>query len=209
MMSHVTECFCSTCRAVSQSWLTKKRALSAIPGMLSCELPATPGWPDQYAIAGESHHCARNERLSDERKFTANSCNRTDSLRCSILRTYSDSLGQSCASQSRKIGKSDTMKIDHTRMRDRNNSSQPGKASAKITTNTIQPVRRCGARKKSSCCNTAQPATSPNKISGSYSETQSAKPQAAPLTILHLVGCLNCSVHSAQIATITSKTTTD
>src|SRR6266496_1649534 len=101
---------------------------------LSCELPATPGCSDQYAIDGESHHGAKNGRFSDDCKLTARSRNRTDSFRCSVRRAYSASLGQSCVSQSRKIGKIDITKATQTAVRDLIGSSKSGSAIAKTET---------------------------------------------------------------------------
>jgi hypothetical protein len=91
--------------ASRQSSVPENRALSAIPFRLSWELPATPGCPDQYAIAGENHHSARTGRTSDDSKLIARSRNHTHSSRCSTRRAYSISFGQSRSSQSRGTGK--------------------------------------------------------------------------------------------------------
>src|SRR5438094_1654315 len=132
--TQVTLRFSRISRALRQSSQRKNRALSVIPDKLSCELPATPGCSDQYAIDGESHHGAKNGRFSDDCKLTARSRNRTDSFRCSIRRAYSASLGQSCMSQSRKIGKTDITKATQTAVRDLIGSSKSGSAIAKTET---------------------------------------------------------------------------
>src|SRR5437899_1271680 len=103
-----------------------------MPSRLSCELPATPGCPDQYAISGESHHGARNECVSDDIRLSASSRNSIDSCRSSMRRAYSDSLGQIFSSQSRRIGKIDNTNATQTRARDLIGSSKPGSTIAKI-----------------------------------------------------------------------------
>src|ERR1700692_4015772 len=97
-----------------------------MPSRLSCELPATPGWPDQYAISGERHPGARNECVSDDIRFSASSRNSIDSFRCSMRRAYSDSLGQIFWSQSCRIGKIDNINATQTSARDLIGSSKLG-----------------------------------------------------------------------------------
>src|SRR6266480_2248080 len=139
---HVTRWFSRICRAFRQSSERKNRALSAMPFKLSCELPAIPGCPDQYAIAGESHHGARNGRVSDDCKLSASSCSWADSLRRSTRRAISTSLGQSLSSQSRKIGKIDSTNAIQTAARNLIGSSNAGRARAKIKTKKY-PQRAC------------------------------------------------------------------
>src|SRR4029453_14706419 len=105
-----------------------------MPSRLPCELPAIPRCLDQYAIDGESHHGARNGRISDDRKLSARSRNCTNSLRCSTRRARSASLGQSLSSQSRKIGKIDRENAIQTAPCDLIGSSKRGSANAKIIT---------------------------------------------------------------------------
>src|SRR5205807_9591678 len=130
--THVTLCSPRMTRAIPQSSARKKRALSPTPSRLSCELPATPGWPDQYAMDGEIHHGARNGCASDDFKLIARSRNCTDSSRCSTRRPYSVSFGQSRSSQSPRIGKIDKAKAIQTAVRDLIGSSKRGSAIAKI-----------------------------------------------------------------------------
>src|SRR5437667_10589344 len=105
-----------------------------MPSRLSCELPAIPGCPDQYAIDGESHHGARNGRISDDRKLSAMSRNCTDSLRCSTRIASSASLGQSLSSQSRAIGKMDRKNAIQTAPPDFTVSNKHGSANANTIT---------------------------------------------------------------------------
>src|SRR5437764_4780412 len=105
-----------------------------MPGRLSCELPAIPGCPDQYAIAGDSHQGARNACVSTDRRVPAISRNCTDSLRRSTRRAYSSSPGQSRASQSRNTGYNDNRNATHTAVRDLIGSSNAGRESANINT---------------------------------------------------------------------------
>jgi len=129
-------------RAFCQSSERKNCALSSMPSRLSCELPAIPGCPDQYAIDGESHHGARNGRISDDRKLSAMSRNCTDSLRCSTRKASSASVGQSLSSPSRKIGKIDRKNAIQTALRDLIGSSKEGSANAKTRAKKY-PQRAC------------------------------------------------------------------
>src|SRR5215471_6992646 len=105
-----------------------------MPERPSCELPATAGCPDQYAIDGESHHGARNGCTSGDRKLSARSRICTDSMRRSIRPAICDSFGQSRASQSRKIGNIDNATAIQTAAPDLIGESNAGSTSAKITT---------------------------------------------------------------------------
>src|SRR5439155_763302 len=172
-------------RAVCQSSLRKKRALSSIPGKLSWELPATAGCLDQYPIEGESHHGARNARVSADWRVTARSRNCTDSFRRSMRRAYSASLGQTRASQSRKIGKSDNTNT-----------------IAIHTPNQIQPPSRYFAKILFRSRTRPTASTMKNKTSGSYAETQTASAQAIPLMALHREVSSDRKLHSAQIAIV-------
>src|SRR4029077_8019496 len=126
---------------------TKKRALSLIPSRLSCELPATPGCPDQYAIDGESHHGARNGCTSDDRKLSARSRICADSIRRSSRAANCASFGQSRSSQSRKIGNIDNTNAIQTAALDLIGTSKAGSASAKIKTKKY-PQRACQTVRK-------------------------------------------------------------
>ena len=103
-----------------------------MPARLSCELPATPGWPDQYAIAGDNHHGARNGRSSADISSCASPRSSTASCRSCKRLAISTSLGQSFSSQSRKIGKIDNVTAIQTAGRDLIDSSKLGSAMTKI-----------------------------------------------------------------------------
>src|ERR1044071_4033008 len=113
-----------------------------MPSKLSCELPAIPGCPDQYAIDGESHHGARNGRISADRKLSARSRNCIDSRRCSRGGACCVSFGHSFSSHSRKIGKIDRKNAIETAARDLIGSSKHGSAKAKISMKKY-PQRAC------------------------------------------------------------------
>src|SRR6266508_2628105 len=91
---------------------------------------------------GESHHGARNARISDDCKLSARSRICTDSLRCSMRMANCASFGQSLSSQSRKIGKIDNTNAIQTAARDLIGSSKAGSASARINTKKY-PQRAC------------------------------------------------------------------
>src|SRR3989440_1609495 len=113
-----------------------------MPFRLSCELPAIPGCPDQYAIEGESHHGARNGRVSDDCKLKARLRICTASSRCSMRLDNCVSFGQSLSSQSRKIGAIDNTNAIQTAARDLTGSSKAGSAIAKINAKKY-PQRAC------------------------------------------------------------------
>src|ERR1700747_1703006 len=113
-----------------------------MPFRLSCELPAIPGCPDQYAIDGESHHGARKGWTSEDRKLSARSRNCTDSLRCITRSASCASFGPSVSSQSRKIGKIDRENAIQTAARDLISSSKLDSATAKTSTKKY-PQRAC------------------------------------------------------------------
>ena len=78
-------------------------------------------------------------------------------------------------------------------------------AIARIAAKTIQPIRR------SRCImeRAQHAATIASKTSGSYSDTQSANAQLAPLTMLQDADGSLASAHSAQRAIVISATSSD
>src|SRR5438876_8815307 len=140
--THAALWFCRIFLAFCKSSERKNRALSSIPFRLSCELPATPGCPDQQAIDGESHHGARNGCTSRDCKLSASSRNCADSFRRSKRAANCVSFCQSLSSQSRKIGKIDSTNAIQTAAGDLIGASKAGSASANINTKKY-PHRAC------------------------------------------------------------------
>src|SRR5256885_16366312 len=103
-----------------------------MPSIASWELPATAGWPDQYASDGESHHGARNGFFSLERIDNASSRSSHDSLRRCMRAASSDSLGQIRASQNCAIGKIDIANAIHAAARELIEVSKVGSEIARI-----------------------------------------------------------------------------
>src|SRR5438477_5956686 len=83
-------------------------------------------------MEGESHHGARNGETAADSRLRERSLNWIDSLRASIRRANSDSLGQMLSSHARRMGRIDKIKATEMAARDLISLNKSGEAMANI-----------------------------------------------------------------------------